>query len=143
MAVADVAFKALTAGLGVATLYLAGTFSVNVYRGLSWHSEQSVSKTLARLDHQTLDFSPPLAGEPLIRGPSPTIWCYSLHLPCRISPLPLGLGRGFGWISFDLCSVVFFLHRPMPAKLEHVWPFDLMRAHIFLRDAAVLCRSYR
>nr|ABF99629.1 hypothetical protein LOC_Os03g60950 [Oryza sativa Japonica Group] len=41
MAVADVAFKALTAGLGVATLYLAGTFSVNVYRGLSWHSEQS------------------------------------------------------------------------------------------------------
>ncbi|KAF0912271.1 hypothetical protein E2562_013954 [Oryza meyeriana var. granulata] len=41
MAVADVAFKALTAGLGVATLYLAATFSVNVYRGLSWHSEQS------------------------------------------------------------------------------------------------------
>ncbi|KAF0926177.1 hypothetical protein E2562_022015 [Oryza meyeriana var. granulata] len=27
--------------LGVATLYLAATFSVNVYRGLSWHSEQS------------------------------------------------------------------------------------------------------
>ncbi|CAL4936815.1 unnamed protein product [Urochloa decumbens] len=41
MAVGDLAFKALTAGLGVATLYLAGTFSVNVYRGLSWHSEQS------------------------------------------------------------------------------------------------------
>ena len=46
MAVADLAFKALTAGLGVATLYLAGTFSVNVYRGLAWHSEQSVSWTL-------------------------------------------------------------------------------------------------
>jgi len=44
MAVADLAFKALTAGLGVATLYLAGTFSVNVYRGLAWHSEQSVSR---------------------------------------------------------------------------------------------------
>jgi hypothetical protein len=44
-AVGDLAFKALTAGLGVATLYLAGTFSVNVYRGLSWHSEQSVSET--------------------------------------------------------------------------------------------------
>ncbi|KAF8757363.1 hypothetical protein HU200_010878 [Digitaria exilis] len=44
-AVADLAFKALTAGLGVATIYLAGTFSVNVYRGLSWHSEQSVSET--------------------------------------------------------------------------------------------------
>jgi hypothetical protein len=42
MAVGDLAFKALTAGLGVATLYLAATFSVNVYRGLSWHSEQSV-----------------------------------------------------------------------------------------------------
>ncbi|CAN6297214.1 unnamed protein product, partial [Urochloa humidicola] len=41
MAVADLAFKALTAGLGVATLYLAGTFSVNLYRGISWHSEQS------------------------------------------------------------------------------------------------------
>ncbi|CAD6207420.1 unnamed protein product [Miscanthus lutarioriparius] len=41
MAVGDLAFKALTTGLGVATLYLAATFSVNVYRGLSWHSEQS------------------------------------------------------------------------------------------------------
>ncbi|KAK3145621.1 hypothetical protein QOZ80_3BG0255260 [Eleusine coracana subsp. coracana] len=41
MKAADVAFKALTAGLGFATLYLAGTFSINVYRGLSWHSEQS------------------------------------------------------------------------------------------------------
>ncbi|CAL5351084.1 unnamed protein product [Camellia sinensis] len=29
------AFKAITAGLGVATIYLAATFSVNVYRGLS------------------------------------------------------------------------------------------------------------
>ncbi|ONK70243.1 uncharacterized protein A4U43_C05F31730 [Asparagus officinalis] len=33
--------KAFTAGLGVATVYLAGTFSVNVYRGLSWHNAQS------------------------------------------------------------------------------------------------------
>uniref|UniRef100_A0A453MB30 Uncharacterized protein n=2 Tax=Triticeae TaxID=147389 RepID=A0A453MB30_AEGTS len=41
MAVMDTAFKALTAGLGVATLYLAGSFSFNVYRGLAWHSEQS------------------------------------------------------------------------------------------------------
>ncbi|KAF7123876.1 hypothetical protein RHSIM_Rhsim12G0160700 [Rhododendron simsii] len=35
------AFKAFTAGLGVATIYLAATFSVNVYRGLSWHNAQS------------------------------------------------------------------------------------------------------
>jgi hypothetical protein len=35
MAVMDMAFKALTAGLGVTTLYLAATFSVNVYRGLA------------------------------------------------------------------------------------------------------------
>ena len=49
MAVGDLAFKALTTGLGVATLYLAATFSVNVYRGLSWHSEQSVSRTPVRL----------------------------------------------------------------------------------------------
>jgi hypothetical protein len=40
--VADVAFKALTAGLGVATIYLTATFSINVYRGFSWHSAQSV-----------------------------------------------------------------------------------------------------
>jgi hypothetical protein len=44
MAVGDLAFKALTAGLGVATIYLAGSFSVNVYRGLAWHSEQSVTE---------------------------------------------------------------------------------------------------
>lgn len=40
--VLDVAFKALTAGLGVATIYLTVTFSVNVYRGFTWHSAQSV-----------------------------------------------------------------------------------------------------
>ncbi|OAY81150.1 hypothetical protein ACMD2_22727 [Ananas comosus] len=39
----DVAFKVFTAGLGVATLYLTVTFSINVYRGLSWHSAQSVT----------------------------------------------------------------------------------------------------
>ncbi|CAA3026470.1 Cytochrome c oxidase assembly, partial [Olea europaea subsp. europaea] len=39
--VGDWAFKAFTAGLGVATIYLAATFSVNVYRGLAWHSSQS------------------------------------------------------------------------------------------------------
>ncbi|KAF9671519.1 hypothetical protein SADUNF_Sadunf12G0056000 [Salix dunnii] len=37
----DWTFKAFTAGLGVATIYLAATFSVNVYRGLSWHNAQS------------------------------------------------------------------------------------------------------
>ncbi|CAL5379695.1 unnamed protein product [Camellia sinensis] len=30
------AFKAFTAGLRVATIYLAATFSINVYCGLSW-----------------------------------------------------------------------------------------------------------
>ncbi|GER53150.1 cytochrome c-552 [Striga asiatica] len=39
--IGDWAFKAFTAGLGVATIYLAATFSVNVYRGLAWHSAQS------------------------------------------------------------------------------------------------------
>ncbi|KAL0722394.1 hypothetical protein Bca4012_036993 [Brassica carinata] len=34
-------FKAFTAGLGFATIYLTATFSVNVYRGLSWHNAQS------------------------------------------------------------------------------------------------------
>ncbi|KAG2679064.1 hypothetical protein I3843_11G033300 [Carya illinoinensis] len=37
----DWAFKALTAGLGVATIYLTATFSVNLYRGLAWHNAQS------------------------------------------------------------------------------------------------------
>nr|DAD31093.1 TPA_asm: hypothetical protein HUJ06_009944 [Nelumbo nucifera] len=40
--VGDWAFKAFTAGLGVATIYLTATFSVNVYRGLAWHNAQSV-----------------------------------------------------------------------------------------------------
>ncbi|PWZ44097.1 hypothetical protein Zm00014a_023737 [Zea mays] len=48
MVVGDLAFKALTAGLGVATLYLAATFPVNVYRGLSWHFKQSVKRTPGR-----------------------------------------------------------------------------------------------
>ncbi|OAY30955.1 hypothetical protein MANES_14G071800v8 [Manihot esculenta] len=39
--VGDWAFKAFTASLGVATIYLTATFSVNVYRGLSWHNAQS------------------------------------------------------------------------------------------------------
>ncbi|KAM3232479.1 hypothetical protein CQW23_15349 [Capsicum baccatum] len=37
----DLVFKAAAAGLGVATIYLTATFSVNVYRGLSWHKAQS------------------------------------------------------------------------------------------------------
>lgn len=37
----DWAFKAFTAGLGVATIYLTATFSFNVYRGLAWHNAQS------------------------------------------------------------------------------------------------------
>ncbi|CAA0836091.1 Unknown protein [Striga hermonthica] len=40
--IGDWAFRAFTAGLGVATIYLAATFSVNVYRGLAWHSAQSI-----------------------------------------------------------------------------------------------------
>ncbi|KAF5459839.1 hypothetical protein F2P56_019753 [Juglans regia] len=36
----DLAFMAFTAGLGVATIYLSATFSVNVYRGLAWHNAQ-------------------------------------------------------------------------------------------------------
>ncbi|ESR52960.1 hypothetical protein CICLE_v10023252mg [Citrus x clementina] len=37
----DWAFKAFTAGLGVTTIYLTATFSVNVYRGLAWHNAQT------------------------------------------------------------------------------------------------------
>ncbi|KAK7265735.1 hypothetical protein RJT34_33358 [Clitoria ternatea] len=40
--VGDYAFKAFTATLGLATIYLTATFSVNVYRGLTWHNAQSV-----------------------------------------------------------------------------------------------------
>ncbi|KAK4362410.1 hypothetical protein RND71_017651 [Anisodus tanguticus] len=37
----DWAFKAFSAGLGVATIFFAASFSANVYRGLSWHNRQS------------------------------------------------------------------------------------------------------
>ncbi|ESW27370.1 hypothetical protein PHAVU_003G196000 [Phaseolus vulgaris] len=39
--VGDYAFKAFTATLGFTTIYLTATFSVNVYRGLSWHNAQT------------------------------------------------------------------------------------------------------
>ena len=38
----DYAFKTLITGLGLATIYLTATFSVNVYRGLAWHNAQQV-----------------------------------------------------------------------------------------------------
>nr|XP_016467326.1 PREDICTED: uncharacterized protein LOC107789963 isoform X2 [Nicotiana tabacum] len=37
----DWTFKAFSAGLGVATIFFAASFSLNVYRGLSWHNRQS------------------------------------------------------------------------------------------------------
>ncbi|KAL6178151.1 hypothetical protein ACLB2K_049670 [Fragaria x ananassa] len=40
----DWAFKAFTAGLGVTTIYLTGTFSLNVYRGIAWHKAQPVQQ---------------------------------------------------------------------------------------------------
>jgi hypothetical protein len=58
MAVGDLAFKAVTAGLGVATLYLAATFPVNVYRSLSWHSEQSVRRMPGRPPPIPVDLAP-------------------------------------------------------------------------------------
>ncbi|TKY55150.1 hypothetical protein E2542_SST19564 [Spatholobus suberectus] len=51
--VGDYAFKAFTATLGIATIYLTATFSVNVYRGLSWHNAQS------KLDKQDADEQAP------------------------------------------------------------------------------------
>lgn len=39
--IGDWAFKAFSAGLGVATVYLTATFSVNVYRGIAWHKAQT------------------------------------------------------------------------------------------------------
>ncbi|KVI06384.1 hypothetical protein Ccrd_015291 [Cynara cardunculus var. scolymus] len=45
----DLTFKAFTLGLGVATIYLGGTFSVNVYRGLAWHKAQSSKKVTSCL----------------------------------------------------------------------------------------------
>ncbi|KAF3778876.1 hypothetical protein EJ110_NYTH42685 [Nymphaea thermarum] len=38
----DVAFKVLTGGLGVATIYLTGVCAVNLFRGFSWHTSQPV-----------------------------------------------------------------------------------------------------
>jgi hypothetical protein len=58
MVMGDLTFKALTGGLGVTTLYLATTFPVNVYRGLSWHSEQSVRRTPGRPPLIPVDLAP-------------------------------------------------------------------------------------
>lgn len=44
--VVDFGFKALVAGLGITTVYMTVTFSVNVYRGLSWHNAQTVNLLL-------------------------------------------------------------------------------------------------
>ncbi|MCL7028452.1 hypothetical protein MKW94_029781 [Papaver nudicaule] len=43
--VGDLAFKAFTAGLGVATIYLTATFSANVYTGISWHKAQQFTSS--------------------------------------------------------------------------------------------------
>ncbi|CAL0330158.1 hypothetical protein Lalb_Chr13g0298021 [Lupinus albus] len=51
--VGDYAFKAFTATLGAATVYLTATFSVNVYTGLAWHNAQS------KLDKQEADEKAP------------------------------------------------------------------------------------
>ncbi|KNA12034.1 hypothetical protein SOVF_129470 [Spinacia oleracea] len=42
--VGDWAFKGFTATLGLATIYLTTTFSLNVYKGLAWHNAQSKLK---------------------------------------------------------------------------------------------------
>ncbi|KAI4336074.1 hypothetical protein L6164_014649 [Bauhinia variegata] len=52
----DYAFRAFTAGLGLATIYLTATFSINVYRGLSWHNAQS------KLDKQDSDLPEATSG---------------------------------------------------------------------------------
>ncbi|KAL2936015.1 RNA2 polyprotein [Bienertia sinuspersici] len=45
--VGDLVFKGFTAGLGLTTIYLTATFSVNVYRGLSWHNSQTAYNKVA------------------------------------------------------------------------------------------------
>lgn len=49
----DLVFKGFTAGLGLATIYLTATFSVNVYRGLSWHNSQTVILSFSCLSFQS------------------------------------------------------------------------------------------
>ncbi|KAL8529721.1 hypothetical protein ACS0TY_006965 [Phlomoides rotata] len=48
----DWAYKAFVAGLGTTTIYLACTFSVNVYRGLAWHNAQSKAEMEASSDEK-------------------------------------------------------------------------------------------
>lgn len=56
----DLVFKAFTAGLGVATIYLTATFSVHVYRGLAWHNAQSVTThSLSRFLQNNLPITNP------------------------------------------------------------------------------------
>ena len=37
---ADVAYKSVTAGLGLATLWVGGNLILNITRGISWHYAQ-------------------------------------------------------------------------------------------------------
>jgi len=37
---ADVAYKSVTAGLGLATLWVGGNLVFNITRGISWHYAQ-------------------------------------------------------------------------------------------------------
>ncbi|KAK4375632.1 hypothetical protein RND71_006309 [Anisodus tanguticus] len=48
----DLVFKAFAAGLGVTTIYLTATFSVNVYRGFSWHKAQTKNEKEGSLVQQ-------------------------------------------------------------------------------------------
>lgn len=72
----DLAFKAFAAGLGVATIYLTATFSVNVYRGLAWHNAQSV-----RTFSPSLSLSLPSS---LLFGPYFLIYCWLIKILARV-----------------------------------------------------------
>ncbi|KAI8543536.1 hypothetical protein RHMOL_Rhmol08G0226200 [Rhododendron molle] len=65
----DWTFKAFTAGLGLATIYLAATFSANVYRGLSWHNAQSLfDKSTEVLVNGGHKYNSPKVGKFIVGG---------------------------------------------------------------------------
>lgn len=51
---ADVAYKSVTAGLGLATLWVGGNLVLNITRGISWHYAQEKVALLSTLPSLTL-----------------------------------------------------------------------------------------
>jgi hypothetical protein len=113
-----------TTGLGVATLYLAATFPVNVYCGLSWHSEQFVRRTLG--------CPPP---HPCRFGSRPLIHCTGFDHAGAITDGPLNTASPICLLDGREAIVLSFLrsvHTIIQANLFACTLVELLRMNMFV-----------